>query len=185
MPSHDLEQVLAAELAALAGSGGLKGSETVITGIIPPGEGRGPRYLLAGEGDRRFLRMNSNSYLGMSLRAEVIDAGEAAARAFGAGPGAVRFISGASAPHVALERRLAEFHRREAAMAFSSAYATVMGTLPPLTTPETVIISDELNHNSIINAIRLSRPAERHVYRHLDMAELESHLASAAKSCRR
>ncbi|OOO02653.1 MAG: 2-amino-3-ketobutyrate coenzyme A ligase [Chromatiales bacterium USCg_Taylor] len=96
--------------------------------------------------------MNSNAYLGMALREEVIAAEEHAVRAFGAGPGAVRFISGTYAPHVELERRLAAFHGREAALVFSSAYATVMGVLPVLVTPDTAIISDALNHNCIINA---------------------------------
>src|SRR5690606_35772692 len=98
-----------------------------------------------------FIRMNSNSYLGMSLREELIEAEEEAVRAFGTGPGAVRFISGTYTPHIELERKLADFHGREAAMIFSSAYATVMGTLTPLITGETMVISDELNHNSIIN----------------------------------
>ena len=62
--------------------------------------------------------MNSNSYLGMALREEVIAAEGHAGRAFGAGPGAVRFISGSYAPHVELERRLAAFHGREAALVF-------------------------------------------------------------------
>ncbi len=185
MPSQRLEQVFASQLNALVDAGAAKGPETVIAGIVAPEGDRGPRYLLAGEGDRRYLRMNANSYLGMSLRHDVIAAGEAAAHAFGAGPGAVRFISGTSAPHVALEQSLAAFHGRDDAMIFSSAYAAVIGILPPLITPETAVISDQLNHNCIINAIRLSRPRERHVYPHLDLGELESRLAAAAETCRR
>ena len=120
--------------------------------------------------------MNSNSYLGMGLRAEVIAAEEKATRMFGAGPGAVRFISGSYGAHVALEEKLAAFHGREAAMIFSSAYATVVSTITPLTTPETVVVSDELNHNCIINAMRLSRPAGKAIYPHNDMAELDATL---------
>ena len=86
-------------------------------------------------------------------------------RRYGVGPGAVRFISGTWAPHVKLEARLAAFHGREAGMLFSSAYATVMGVLSPLITDKTAVISDALNHNSIINAISLSRPAEKRIYR--------------------
>ena len=63
-------------------------------------------------------------------------------------------------------------------MLFSSAYATVMGVLPPLITDKTAVISDALNHNCIINAIALARPAEKRIYRHLDLDELERHLAS-------
>jgi glycine C-acetyltransferase len=97
----------------------------------------------------------------------------------------VRFISGTWAPHTALEARLARFHGREAAMLFSSAYATVMGTLPPLVTDRTAVISDALNHSCIINAIALARPAEKRVYRHLDLADLERQLDEAASNCAR
>jgi len=185
MPSERLAQTLAAALAEQERAGTRKGAEAVIVGVVPPAGGRGPRYLLQGEGERPFLRMNSNGYLGLALDEQVIAAEEAASRAYGVGPGAVRFISGTWAPHVALERRLAEFHGRPAAMIFSSAYATVLGVLVPLITEETAVISDELNHNCIINALRLARPAEKQVYRHLDMCELERALEAAAKSCRR
>ena len=70
-------------------------------------------------------------------------------------------------------------------MLFSSAYATVMGVLPPLITDQTAVISDALNHSCIINAIALARPAEKHIYRHLDLGELERSLAAAAKTCTR
>jgi glycine C-acetyltransferase len=180
-----LEKALAEQLDAFGRSGRLKGTESVIRGVIPPRDGKGPRYLLEGEGDRPFLRMNSNCYLGLALNAKVMAAEEQAVRRYGTGPGAVRFISGTWAPHVALESRLAEFHGRSATMLFSSAYATVMGVLPPLITERTAVISDELNHNCIINAIGLARPAEKRIYRHLDTAELERHLRQASRSCAR
>ena len=185
MPHERIESVLLGELKRLEAEGRRKGKETVITRVLPPSGGRGPRVLIEGEGDKPFLRMNSNGYLGLSLRDEMIAAEHAAVRDYGTGPGAVRFISGTWGPHLALERALASFHGRAAAMLFSSAYATVMGVLTPLITPETAVISDELNHNSIINAIRLSRPRERYVYRHLDLAELETRLREAAASCKR
>jgi len=185
MPYERLEQALAAQLAEQERAGTRKGAEAIIVGVVPPAAGRGPRYLLQGEGERPFLRMNSNGYLGLALDKQAIAAEEAASRAYGVGPGAVRFISGTWAPHVALEHRLAEFHGRAAAVIFSSAYAAVLGVLVPLITERTAVISDELNHNCIINALRLARPAEKHVYRHLDMAELERALQAAAKTCRR
>lgn len=185
MPHERLEEALLSEIKELKEAGTLKGKETVITNVIPPSGDKGPRYLLEGEGDKPFLRMNSNGYLGMSSKAEVIEAEEAAARTFGAGPGAVRFISGTWAPHVNLERQLAAFHGRDAGMIFSSAYATVMGILPSLISSETAVISDEFNHNCIINAIRLARPRDRYVYGHLNMGELERSLEQAAKTCRR
>ena len=185
MPYERLEQALAAELAEQERAGTRKGAEAVIVGVVPPADGRGPRYLLQDEGDRPFLRMNSNGYLGLALDSEIVGAEEAASRAYGVGPGAVRFISGTWAPHVALENRLAAFHDRAAGMIFSSAYATVLGVLVPLITERTAVISDALNHNCIINALRLARPAEKHVYAHLDMAELERAMEAAAKTCQR
>jgi glycine C-acetyltransferase len=185
MPIQGLSQVLASRLDEMKQAGRLKGKETVIRGIVAPAAGKGRRYLLEGEGEKPFLRMNSNNYLGLSFRPEVAAAEEEAVRKFGTGPGAVRFISGTWSPQPALERRLARFHGREAAMLFSSAYATALGVLPPLVTDKTAVISDELNHNCIINAIGLARPAQKHIYRHLDMAELEASLAAAAKSCTR
>src|SRR5262252_3875377 len=185
MPIHALTKVLAARLDDMAQSGRLKGKESVIRGVMSARGGRGPRYLIAEEGDKPFLRMNSNGYLGMALRREIIAAEEIAAASLGTGPGAVRFISGTWSTHVALEARLAAFHGRAAAMLFSSAYATVMGLIPPLVTDKTAVISDALNHNCIINAIALARPAEKHVYRHLDLEDLERGLVAARRACTR
>jgi glycine C-acetyltransferase len=179
MPADRLERELERLLETLEGEGRRKAAERVVTAIVPGANGRGPRVKLAGEGDRLFLRMNSNGYLGMALRREVIEAEEQAARAFGTGPQAVRFISGTFAPHLELERRLAAFHGRESAMILSSAYATVMGILPALITKQTAVVSDALNHNCIINAIRLAGAADKHVYRHADLGELERVLAKA------
>jgi len=185
MAIHGLTESLSERLHQMEREGRLKGRESVVVGFVPSKDGRGPRFLIEGEGDKLFLRMNSNSYLGMAVRLEIVEAEERAAVDYGTGPGAVRFISGTWSPHVALERRLAAFHRRPAAVLFSSAYAAVMGLIPPLVTNETAVISDELNHNCIINSIALSRPAEKHIYRHVDMGELERALEASTKTCRR
>lgn len=185
MPHDRLQQVLRAELAKLDGEGRRKGAETVIAGVLPAQDGKGPRYLIAGEGDKPFLRMNANNYLGLALLEAITAAEDEGVQRFGSGPGAVRFIGGTWASHVALEERLARFHGREAAVVFSSAYAAMMGTLPGLVTPETAVISDELNHSCIINAIRLARPKQRFVYKHLDLAMLEQQLGEAARTCKR
>ncbi len=185
MPDDRIAEALAEATAALAREGRAKGAERVIRAVIPPEGGRGRRYLLEGEGERPFLRMNANSYLGLSFEPRLIAAEEEATQAFGVGPGAVRFISGTWAPHVALEARLARFHGREAAMIFSSAYATMVGILPPLIDGQTGVLSDELNHNCIINAIRLARPAERRVYPHLDLAALDRDLGALRGRVRR
>ena len=185
MPHDRLQQTLRAELAKLDSEGRRKGAETAIAGVLPAKDGKGPRYLIAGARDKPFLRMNANNYLGLSLQQAVVGAEDEGVKRFGTGPGAVRFIGGTWAPHLLLEQRLAGFHRRDEAIVFSSAYAAMMGTLPGLVTPETAVISDALNHNCIINAIRLARPKQRFVYPHLDLAALEQQLGEAAASCRR
>ncbi len=185
MPSSKIEYILAAKLDALRETGPLKGYEAVICAVLPPRDGNGPRFLLEGHGDKPFLRMNANSYLGMSFERDVEQAEGAAIQKFGTGPGAVRFISGTWSPHVELEARLARFHDRQAAMLFSSAYAAVMGVLPPLITERTAVFSDALNHNCIINAIALAKPGRKYVYPHLDMDTLSQQLREAARTWQR
>ncbi len=185
MPLDRVNVALRAHVAGLEERGTAKGAEKVVVTVRLPDAERGPRFLLQGQGEKEFIRMNSNSYLGMGLRPAVIEAEETGSRLYGAGPGAVRFISGSYAPHVQLEARLARFHGREAAMIFSSAYATIVSVIVPLVTADTIVISDELNHNCIINAIRLSRPLDKAVYKHLDLAGLEAELEKAAGRARR
>jgi glycine C-acetyltransferase len=176
MPADRLTTALQEHVAGLEAAGTAKGAEKVVVGVKRAEGDRGPRFLLRGEGDKEFMRMNSNSYLGMGLRPEVIAAEEKATAEFGAGPGAVRFISGSYDAHLTLESELAAFHGREAGMIFSSAYAAILSTITPLVTPETVLISDELNHNCIINAMRLARPAGKAIYAHNDMDRLDAAL---------
>ena len=185
MPLRKMEKVLSNSINVLKERGSLKGEETVVTAVIEPRGDKGPRYLVEEYGDKEFLRMNSNSYLGISMRKEMIGAEEEAVRKFGVGPGAVRFISGTYKPHVELEKKLARFHGKAAGMIFSAAYATVLGTIPPLISADTIVISDELNHNSIINAIRLSRPKDKKIYGHNNMNELESRIKECIGNCLR
>lgn len=180
-----LEKVLNAELEQLRSEGRAKGKEFIIVDVKKPANGKGPRYLIKGFGDKEFIRMNSNSYLGMSLREDIIKVEEETARRFGVGPGAVRFISGTFQPHRDLEKALARFHGREEAMIYSAAYVTVIGVIASLVTPETIVISDELNHNCIINAIRLARPKERFIYKHLDMKDLEEKIVQSINKAER
>lgn len=177
MSLEKIEAFLTDHLAELEAKGILKGNEKVITGIRAAADGFSERYMLAEFGKRGFLRMNSNGYLGLALHPEVIRAETRAAEQFGTGPGAVRFISGTFQPHIELEQKLAKFHCREAAVIMSAAYATVMGVLPQFITEDTLVVSDALNHNCIINAIRLSRPARKAVYPHVDMHALDKILA--------
>lgn len=185
MPMDRLTTTLDKHVAGLQAQGTAKGAEAVIRKALPAEGTRGPRFLLEGQGEKRFLRMNANSYLSLGMHPAVVEAGEAATKAMGAGPGAVRFIAGTYAIHTELERALASFHGREAGMIFSSAYAAVVSTLVSLTDAHTVLLSDELNHNCIINAMRMSRPAGKMVYPHLDMAALDRALEQATGQARR
>lgn len=186
MPLDRISGILDAHVEGLEEAGTAKGDESVVVGVVRAEGDRGPRFLLEGEGDKEFVRMNSNSYLGMGLRPEVIEAEEEGSREYGAGPGAVRFISGTYDAHVELEEALAAFHGREAGMIFSSAYATIVSTITPMVTRETVLVSDELNHNCIINAMRLARPLAKAIYPHNDVdaldAALEEHKGSAKRA---
>jgi len=87
--------------------------------------------------------------------------------------------------HRELEKSLAAFQQRDDAMLFSSAYTTVVGILTPLITSDTIVISDELNHNCIINALRLSRPKDKKIYKHLDMNELENRIKESIGQAKR
>jgi len=185
MGLNNLEKVLSKTLKELKEEGRLKGKEYIITKVKRSEREKGPRYFLKGKGEQEFIRMNSNSYLGMSLREEIIREEERVSKEYGVGPGAVRFISGTFQSHRELEKKLAVFHQRDDAMLFSSAYSTVVGILTPLITSDTIVISDELNHNCIINALRLSRPKDKKIYKHLDMKELEERIKESVGQAKR
>ena len=95
MSLEKIQSSLTEKLGELGRRGTLKGEEKIITGIVAGEAGCGPRYTLAGFGDRAFLRMNSNSYLGLALHPQVVRTEAKAAEQFGTGPGAVRFIASA------------------------------------------------------------------------------------------
>ncbi|MEW6050879.1 MAG: aminotransferase class I/II-fold pyridoxal phosphate-dependent enzyme [Candidatus Zixiibacteriota bacterium] len=183
MPLKRFVKNLTSEIEMLQAGGVAKGEELIVVEVIPPTGDKGARFKLHGFGDQEFIRMNSNSYLGMSLREKVIRAEETAAHKYGVGPGAVRFISGTYDVHVELEQRLAAFHGREACMLTSSAYSSVLGVITSLTTSETIIISDELNHNCIINGMRMARPKDKKVYKHLNMYDLEEGIKESIGRC--
>jgi glycine C-acetyltransferase len=178
MSLDKLNAALIADVAALKEEGRAKAPERIIVGYLPPSGARGPRYRLHGS-DRDFLRMNSNSYLSLSNHADVLAAADAASHAFGAGPGAVRFIDGTFAPHARLEAQIARFVDRPAARSFNSAYTTVLGLAITLAGPDTFWIGDALNHNCIIRAMRIANvpSAQRAIYKHNDLADLEQQLA--------
>ena len=129
---------------------------------------------------RRVLMFCSNNYLGLSNHPKLKAAAIEAVRTRGAGSGSVRSIAGTMDLHVELERRLARFKEAEASLVYQTGFATNAGLLPQLAGEGDLIVSDELNHGSIIDGVRLSR-AERAVYRHADAEDLARVLAEAER----
>src|SRR5579884_3203003 len=125
---------------------------------------------------REVIHLASNNYLGLADHPKLVEAECEAARKYGAGSGAVRTISGTMSLHLELERRIAAFKNVEACVVFQSGFAANAGTVAAILTPEDHIISDELNHASIIDGCRLSK-AKIHVFRHRDVAAAEKILA--------
>ena len=124
---------------------------------------------------KRVLNLSSNNYLGLTTHPRLKAAMIQATETFGAGSGAVRTIAGTMTVHEDLERRLAEFKHTEASLVLQSGFTANLGVLQSLVKEGDVIISDELNHASIIDGIRLSK-AERSIFKHRDMDDLERHL---------
>jgi glycine C-acetyltransferase len=124
---------------------------------------------------KRVLNLSSNNYLGLTTHPRLEQAMIEATQQWGAGSGAVRTIAGTMTVHEELERRLAEFKHTEASLVFQSGFTANLGVLQSLVKEGDVIISDELNHASIIDGIRLSK-AERSIFKHRDLDDLERHL---------
>ena len=174
MTTENLDRSLHAELSALAAEGRAKAPERIITEFIPPKADAGPRYRLEGS-DKTYIRLNSNSYLSLSAYPALIEAADKATRQFGVGPGAVRFIDGTFCYHAALEKRIAEFVGVPGAKIFNSAYTANCGLALSISSAKTHWIGDQLNHNSIIRAMRISNipSSNKGIYKHNDMEDLK------------
>jgi len=135
----------------------------------------GPRVRMDG---REIIQLSSNNYLGLTTHPKVVEAARRALEEFGAGPGAVRTIAGTMSLHLELERRLARFKGTGAALVFQSGYTANVGVVSTLMQEGDLIVSDELNHASIIDGCRLCK-AGRAIYRHLDYDHLRDILREA------
>ncbi len=124
---------------------------------------------------KNVLVLCSNNYLGLANHPKLKQAAIAATRKYGAGSGSVRVIAGTMDLHLKLEKVLADYRRAEASITFQSGYATNAGTILSLVDERDLIISDELNHGSIIDGCRMTKAARR-VYKHKDMNDLEKQL---------
>src|SRR5512133_2603566 len=128
--------------------------------------------------DRRVISLSSNDYLGLSHHPRMKRAAIEAVEQFGAGSGAVRTIAGTMTLHEALEAELAAFKHTEAVLTFQSGFTANTGVIPTVTGETDLIVSDELNHASIIDGMRLSK-APRKVFKHADVASLREVLREA------
>jgi len=129
---------------------------------------------------KNVLMLCSNNYLNLTNHPKVKKAAVEAIEKFGAGSGSVRPIAGTLQAHIDLERTLAKYKRTEASLAYSTGFAVNAGLIPQLAGEGALIISDELNHGSIIDGVRLSR-AEKAVYKHCDTEDLGRVLNEAEK----
>lgn len=134
------------------------------------------------EGKRHeVLNFCANNYLGLSSHPEVVQAGIDAFQNYGAGLSSVRFICGTQNLHKDLEKKISQFHSREDAIVYASCFDANAGLFEVLLTPEDAVISDELNHASIIDGIRLCK-ANKLRYKHRDMQDLEGKLKESASA---
>ena len=130
-----------------------------------------PRCTIEG---KPTIMLSANNYLNLTTHPKVVEAMISATRKYGSGSGSVRAIAGTMDIHLEAEKKVAEFKKVESSLIYSAGYTANVGLIPTLVSgPQDVIISDELNHGSIIDGVRLTK-ASRGVYAHNDMGELEA-----------
>ncbi len=133
---------------------------------------------------RKLLNFCANNYLGLANDPRIIDAAIQTMKERGYGMASVRFICGTQDIHRQLEQKIAEFLQKDDAILFAACFDANGGVFEPLIGPDDAVISDELNHASIIDGIRLTK-AQRYIYRHADMNDLEDKLKQAQSARRR
>jgi glycine C-acetyltransferase len=165
--TDSLEQSLQAELAAMQKAGTLKSFRHIASPM--------DTSVTMEEKKGEVLVLSSNNYLGLAHHPEVIKAGINALEKYGAGTASVRFICGTFSIHSEIETALAKLHRQQAALTYVSCWTANTGLMPSIAGAEDVLISDALNHASLIDGCRASK-AKRFVYPHSDMQALEEKL---------
>jgi glycine C-acetyltransferase len=166
-PVRTLDQQIGDELDALRDAGTFK----TFNAIESP---QGPVVEMTGRGD--VIVLSSNNYLGLANHPEVVQAGIEGLQKYGAGTASVRFICGTFTPHLELEQDLAELSATGASLTYVSCWNANEASIPTLVDETTALISDELNHASIIDAMRLAKPERKVRYKHSDMGELRDAL---------
>lgn len=165
--SAALDQSFRADLSAMEKAGTLK-SFRHITGPMDT-------EVTMAEKSGHVLVLSSNNYLGLADHPEVIEAGKDALDDFGAGTASVRFICGTFSIHERIEKALAKLSHTESALTYVSCWAANTGLIPAITNEQDALVSDALNHASLIDGCRASK-ANRRVYKHSDMADLAAKL---------
>ncbi|WP_345238897.1 glycine C-acetyltransferase [Pontibacillus salipaludis] len=145
--------------------------------LIPLESAQGSRVTIKG---KDVIQLSSNNYLGLTSHPRLKQAAEDAVKEYGVGTGSVRTIAGTLSMHEDYERKLAKFKHTEAALVFQSGFTTNQGVLSSMLSDQDVVISDELNHASIIDGIRLTKAA-RKIYKHVDMESLEEKLKESTE----
>jgi len=133
---------------------------------------------------KEVIMLCSNNYLNLSNHPRLVKGAIEAAKKYGAGSGSVRAIAGTLQIHIEVEKRLAKFKRTEAALIYQTGFAANSGLIPQLVGEGDIVISDELNHGSIIDGVRLTK-ADRAIFKHRDVGDLEKVLKDADKKYRR
>ena len=165
------EAKLQADLEALKAAGTYKRLRHITTPMAP-------EVHMEEAGD--VIVLSSNNYLGLADQPEVIEAGKRGLDRYGAGTASVRFICGTFDVHRTLEERIAQFLGTEASLTYVSCWNANTGLFPTICDEGSAIVSDELNHASIIDGVRLASKARRERFRHSDMGDLDEKLKSVA-----
>ncbi|HEY1978247.1 MAG TPA: glycine C-acetyltransferase [Candidatus Baltobacteraceae bacterium] len=167
------EEKLQSDLEALKKAGTYKRLRHLTTPMAP-------EVHMEEAGD--VIVLSSNNYLGLADQAEVVEAGKRGLDVYGAGTASVRFICGTFDVHRKLEERIAQFLGTQASLTYVSCWNANTGLFPTICDQGSAIVSDELNHASIIDGVRLASKARRERYKHSDMRELEAKL-QAVQGC--